>query len=82
MDKKTQVELEKALNKIKDYPQGFEFTIKYSTIPTKAKENALRWVLDKAIELGYIESISIGLSLADIRGESGRFCNEESFRRL
>lgn len=80
--KKEEKEIEKAINKIKNYPKGFEFTIKYSSIPTKAQENGMKYVLDKAIKMGLIESISIGLSLRDIRGESGRPYNDETFRRL
>lgn len=79
---KEEKEIEKAINKIKNYPKGFEFTIKYSTIPTKAKENGMKYILKKAENIGLIECIATGLSLADITGESGRPFNEETFRRL
>jgi hypothetical protein len=75
-------ELDKSIKKINTYPKGFEFTIKYSTIPTKAKENGLRWILESARKLGLIECIATGLSIADITGESGRQNNEETFRKL
>ena len=75
-------EIEKALEKIKNYPTGFKFTINYASLPTKAKENGMRYVLVKAEELGYIKSVSISHSLTDLRGESGRFCTEETFLRL
>lgn len=75
-------EVMKAINKIKGYPKGFEFTINYSSIPTKAKENGMRYILRKAKEMGLIECIGTGLSLADITGESGRINNEETFRRI
>lgn len=75
-------EVMKAINKIKSYPKGFEFTIKYSSLPTKAKENGMRYILKKASDMGLIENIATGLSLADITGESGRINNEETYRRI
>ena len=75
-------ELDKSIEKIKSYPKGFEFTIKYSSLPSKEKENGMRWILESARKLGLIESIAIGLSLRDIRGESGRINNEEKFRKI
>lgn len=75
-------EIEKAINKIKNYPKGFEFTINYSAIPTKAKENGMKYILNKAKEMGLIECIATGLTFEDITGESGRPFNEETFRRL
>ena len=82
MDTRTKDELNKCIEKIRNYPKGFEFTINYAQIPTKAKENGMHWVLDKAKENGLIESIAIGHSMEDLTGESGRFCTEETFRRL
>ncbi|ADL36093.1 hypothetical protein bpr_II155 (plasmid) [Butyrivibrio proteoclasticus B316] len=81
-DEETLSELNSALDRIKNYPKGFEFTIKYSEISSKAKLNALELVLNKARELKYIKSIAIGHSMADLTGESGRFCSEETFKRL
>lgn len=75
-------EVNKALEIIRGYPMDFKFTVNYASLPTRAKENGMRYVMDKAIALGYIKSVSIGHSLADLRGESGRFCTEETFIRL
>ena len=63
-----------ALNKIKGYSKGFEFTLDYSKIPKK-KGNALKIIMRDCIEEKIIESVSIGLSL---EGEQ----TEETFRRL
>lgn len=65
---------------IRKYKSGFEFTVHYADA-TNGQYNALKWILNEAQNQGLIESISIGLSLEDIRGESGRFCCEETFRR-
>jgi hypothetical protein len=86
MDKRTQEilqnELDKSIEKVSKYPKGFEFTINYTQLPSKAKENGMRLLMDKLCELGYLESIAIGHSLKDLRGESGRWCTEETFRRI
>lgn len=50
------------MDKIKSYKKGFEFTLNYSQIPT-AKANALKIIMQDAIEQGLLESIAIGLSL-------------------
>ena len=63
-----------AVNKIKGYSKGFEFTLDYSNIP-KAKGNALKIITNDCIKAGIIESISIGLTL---QGEPV----DETFRRL
>ena len=65
---------EDAVNKIKGYSKGFEFTLDYSKIP-KEKKNALKILTDDCIQAGIIESISIGLTL---HGEPV----DETFRRL
>lgn len=44
--------------KIRSYPKGFEFVLKWEDIP-KAKANALRVVMDDAIEQGLLESLRI-----------------------
>ena len=75
-------EVNKCIKKIKNYPKGFEFTINYSQIPTTEKENGMHFVLDKACKMGLIECVAIGHSLADLRGESGRFCTEKTYRRI
>ena len=86
MDKRTQEilqsELKKSIKKVSKYPEGFEFTINYTQLPSKGKENAMHWLMDKLCELGYLECIAIGHSLEDLRGESGRWCTEETFRRI
>lgn len=82
LSKDEEKEVEKAINKIKNYPKGFEFTIKYSSIPTKAKENGLKYVLNKAKNMGLIECIATGLTIEDITGKSGRPFNEETYRRI
>ncbi len=46
-----------AMEKIKNYRPGFEFTIRWNPIP-RAKANALRFVLQDARDKGLIESIS------------------------
>jgi hypothetical protein len=82
LKKNEEKEIEKAIDKIKNYPKGFEFTINYSSISTKAKENGLKYVLKKAKDMGLIECIATGLTIEDITGKSGRPFNEETFRRL
>ena len=63
-----------AIEKIKGYRKGFEFTLNYGSIP-KAKENTLRIITKDCIDAGIIESISIGLDI------EGNFV-EETYRRL
>ena len=80
MNESQQKELDKCIDKIRNYHKGFEFTIHFSEM-TKPQENAMRLILKKAEAEGLIESIAIGHSLEDLRGESGRFNCEETFRR-
>lgn len=49
---------------------------------TKGQYNGMRWVIRKANELGLIDLVSTGISLEDLRGESGRFCSEETWKRI
>lgn len=63
-----------AVEKIKGYRQGFEFTLDYTKIP-KAKGNALKVITSDCIKMGILESISMGLDI------EGNFV-EETFRRL
>ena len=63
-----------AVEKIKRYRKGFEFTLDYASIP-KAKGNALRSITKDCIDAGIIESIAIGVDL------QGNFC-DETYRRL
>ena len=81
MSKETEKELMKVVDKIKRYKKGTTFTIPYyqMTIP---QLNGMRWVVNKAEDLGLIKSVAISHSLADLRGESGRFCSEETFKRI
>lgn len=82
MTEETRKELLKLVDRIRKYPKGFEFTVNYAAIPTKAKRNGMNWVLKEARDQGLIESISMGMSFEDFRGESGLFCSEETFKRL
>lgn len=50
------------MNKIKKYPEGFEFTLRWYQIPTP-QANALKIVMRDAIEQGLIEQIATDLSL-------------------
>ena len=63
-----------AVEKIKAYRKGFEFTLNYASIP-KAKGNALRIITKDCIDAGIIESISIGLDI------EGNFV-DETYRML
>jgi maltodextrin utilization protein YvdJ len=51
-----------AMKKIRSYRKGFEFTLNYSAIP-RPQANALKIIMQDAIEMGLIESIAIGLAL-------------------
>ena len=63
-----------AYNKVKNYPKGFKFTIKYNEIPT-AKANALKILLRECCDEKLLESISIGVTLTGERAD-------ETFVRL
>ena len=63
-----------AMEKIKNYPEGFIFSLKYGEIP-KAKGNALKVITQDCIAKGILESVSIGLNIY------GEFVEEE-YRRL
>ena len=67
-------EYEICFRKIKAYPIGFEFTINYSKIP-KPQCNALKIVLQDAIEQGLLESVAVGVAL------DGTF-TDETFRKI
>ena len=82
MTYETEMELMKTVDKIRNYKKGFRFTIDYTKIPTNAKINGLKWVLNKAEDNGLIRCISIGHSFEDLRGESGLFASEETYERL
>ena len=73
-------EYKQAINTIVKYKKGYTFTIPFYKM-TKAQENAMRIILKDCCKNGLIESISIGLSLDNIRG-NGRFCSEETYKRL
>lgn len=62
------------IDMIKGYPIGFTFKLKYSEIPVK-KGNALKIVIRDCINIGILESISIGL---DIQGN----IVEEEYKRI
>ena len=67
-------EYREMIDKIKGYPKGFTFTLKYSEIPKK-KGNAMKVITSDCIEIGILESISIGL------GIQGNFVEEE-YKRI
>lgn len=67
-------EYKEAIEKIKSYPIGFTFTLKYGEIP-KEKGNALNIITRDCIDMGVLESISIGL---DIQGD----LVEEEYKRI
>ena len=81
INKEIESQLMKHVDTIRSYKSGFEFTIPYYKM-TKGQINAMNWVTKKAEDLGLIRSISIGHSFEDLRGESGRFCSEETFKRI
>lgn len=60
--------------KIRSYRKGFEFTLKYSQIPTP-KANALKIVMQDAKDQGLLESIATGWTL------EGKLV-EETFRKI
>lgn len=62
------------MTKIKKYPTGFEFTLRWTQIP-RAQANALKIVIRDAIEQGLLEPISTELSLE-------LETTAESFRKL
>lgn len=62
------------MKKIRSYRKGFEFTLNYSAIPTP-KANALKIIMQDAVEMGLIESIRMGFAL------NGTF-TDETYRKL
>ena len=58
------------VDRIKGYPTGFKFILKYGEIP-KGKANALKIITKDCIDMGILESISIGLDI------QGNFVEEE-----
>lgn len=50
------------MDRIIGYRPGFKFTLNWFEIPT-AKANALKIVLRDAVEMGYLESVSMGYDL-------------------
>lgn len=62
-----------AVDKIKGYTAGFEFTLDYTKIPI-AKGNALKIIIQDMVDAGILESISFGL---DLDGS----VTDESYRR-
>ena len=62
------------MEKIRSYPKGFEFTLNYARIPTP-KCNALKIIMEDAIQNGLLESVALGVSI------EGKFV-DETFRRI
>lgn len=50
------------MSKIKSYRKGFEFTLRWTQIPT-GNANALKIVMADAVREGYVEPIATELSL-------------------
>lgn len=68
------------IERIRNYKPGFTFTAAYAKARkvSKAKENGLKILMEDAVKMGLLESISIGYSLEDLRdGE----ITEEKFKR-
>ena len=61
-------------DKIKSYPIGFTFTLNYEQIP-RAKGNALKIIMQDAIEAGLLESVAIGLAIDGTM-------TDETFRKI
>lgn len=67
---------EKTMNKIKNYPKGFVFKMRYSDLNiSKPMMNGLKLILNDAVSNGLLESLEIGYAV------NGDLC-EETFRRL
>ena len=64
----------KAVDKIKGYSKGFEFTVYYNQMNTPLK-NAMYKILKDCTDQGLIESIQMGVNL-DME------ITDETFRRL
>lgn len=83
MDSATRKQLEMYCDRIAAYPVGYEFTIPYRNA-TPAQQRGLKWVADVCEKRGLIESVSFGLSLEDLRGESGSIFHygEATYKRI
>lgn len=66
-------EYTKCMDRIKSYHPGFTFTMDYTQIPTRAKQNGMRAILRDAIKLGYLECTQSQISLScEITAETFR----------
>lgn len=70
-------EYKKAVEKVKGYNKGFEFTIPLYKM-TEGQRNAMFIIMQDCQKEGLIESISIGYGFTD----SGFDMTEETYKRL
>ena len=71
---RTTAEYISAVEKIKSYSIGYEFTLNFSKIP-EAKSNALKIVIKDCIDMGILQNIGVGI---DIQGD---FCGK-TYKRV
>lgn len=71
---KNSKEYREMVDRIKGYPIGFTFSLNYGEIPEK-KGNALKIITKDCIDMGILESISVGLDI------QGNFV-EEQYKRI
>jgi len=75
---RTSTEYDYCINKIRNYPAGFEFTIPFHKMK-QGQKNAMHLVLEDCKKEGLIESVSIGYSLEDLIAND---ITEETWKRL
>ena len=70
----------KAVDKIKGYPKGFEFTISYHLM-TAPQKRAMIVIVRDMMQEHVLESIAIGESFESLTSTEG-IPHEETFRRI